>query len=770
MTLFLGACIGAPTRPLHAQQADRAATPTAGVAPADLARVSDGIGVGVADGALLGVGPRYKAAFHPHGPSVTTPLGADAPRNLPFTFELESIDVGTRRITLGGAAAPTRDGTRIEYPREGGVIERYELTRDGLEQSFVFTSLPQVDGDLVVRGLVHTELRGPVPGSHPEGLAFRAPASSDALDGGVSIGGVTGIDAGGRRVRGDLRFDGQHLDLVLPREFVAAAKLPLVLDPVIGSLSTIDSGGDFSDPDVSYDAALNGYLVTYERRWSAADSDIYGQRILSSGALAGSTLVFEGSSTVLATNPAVGNVNGSDRWLACWQQSSSIFGPWDIKAVAVDATSGTLSSVLTVTNTPFSRSETNPAVGGEKMAGLAGRDNALIVFEAREPGVLVDYVPIRVAVVNVPVVGTPSVESEVGLGVGKLPAISRSGGAPGHYLVAYSRLIVDEETIYGGVFTHLGGLIGYGPVADVTLLFPSSLHPDNATVDGDGVDFWVAYEARVSSDSSNHDIRARRMHFDAGQSELTVVGPEVIVEAAGSNDDEIEPAIAYTGLKYHIAFLDERNTEFGYELAVRELDPEDCSLCGTDFINVSPIGSMPYSPAIASQWSGIDAPNAVHDQVLVSYESVTFAPPFTGTLLARRFESVGATAASVDLGGGCAGGGTAGTLNPLAPASPDFMFTLSGASPAAALGFVNLNPGPATPFPCGTCVGRLPGTLIQRPIAAGSASAVLPIACSTSIVGTVWDYNWIVALVPTSPCPLFANVANSNVLRLTVGQ
>jgi hypothetical protein len=720
---------------------------------ADLTRATEGTGFGRGDGVLVGAGPRYKAGFGTRGPRITTPLGAKAERSLPLTFELESIHVGSTLLAVGGAVEPALAGSTVSYARGLDIAETYELRRDGLEQSFVFPSLPAVDGDLVVRGLVHTELQAAGVGSFPNGIEFRA------ATGGVSIGGVTGIDAAGRTVQGDLRYDGRHLDLVLPAAFVATAQLPLVLDPLIGSSLTVDSGADFGDPDVSYDETTDDYLVVYERQWSGTDIDVYGQRISSSGALVGAALLFETSISTLAINPSVGNVNGSDRWFVCWQDASSILGPWDITGLAVTASSGALSPTLTFASN--AASESDPDVGGEKLTGF---DNAVVVWERDGSG-------IYGATIDINATGTPTVETAftvVASSAAHKPSISKSGGSPGRYMVAYSRFFTSpapgDHDLYGAVVTYLGAVL------DTDVFLEGSVGPneDDADVDGDGTNFMLAFERQLLLNNGDHDIRCLRASFDSGTSVLSQAGATVIVEG-GLNDDEVDPAIAFTGLKYHLAFLDEKSG-FGFDLAVRELDPADCLSCGVNTSIVASATSLQLAPAIASQWNGTSSPTSTDDQVLVAWENTTLAPPFTGTILAQRIQSVGASGPTTNLGGGCAGGGTASTTGALAPGSADFTFTLSGASLAATFGLVNVNVGPAATFPCGTCAGPLPGIIIGRPVIAGASSFKLAIPCDSASIGTVWDYDWIVALVPTSPCPLFANVANSNVLRLTVGQ
>lgn len=62
------------------------------------------------------------------------------------------------------------------------------------------------------------------------------------------------------------------------------------------------------------------------------------------------------------------------------------------------------------------------------------------------------------------------------------------------------------------------------------------------------------------------------------------------------------------------------------------------------------------------------------------------------------------------------------------------------------------------------------GRGIARALVGGAAAYPSPISCSASAIGVIVDGDWIVLSVPTVPCPACANVANSNVQRLTVGE
>ena len=103
--------------------------------------LAGGAGLAVVDGALWGVGARYKVRFSPSGFELTPALGAAAPHNVPLQWHLESVGRDGARPLAQDDVVPSYDGLRVEYAR-GGVRERYDVRPDGIEQSFVLDALP----------------------------------------------------------------------------------------------------------------------------------------------------------------------------------------------------------------------------------------------------------------------------------------------------------------------------------------------------------------------------------------------------------------------------------------------------------------------------------------------------------------------------------------------------------------------------------------------------------------------------------------------------
>ena len=131
-------------------------------------------------------------------------------------MQVQSIARGSSAVWVasGPGAAPRAEGDAAVYDRAPGVAERFSVSADGVELSYVFSRPLAGEGDLVVRLRVESPLRAE-PGEHPGGVAFLGDDAS-----GVRIGGVTGIDARGATTKGTLHYRNGHLELVLPAAFV----------------------------------------------------------------------------------------------------------------------------------------------------------------------------------------------------------------------------------------------------------------------------------------------------------------------------------------------------------------------------------------------------------------------------------------------------------------------------------------------------------------------------------------------------------------------
>ena len=179
---------------------------------------------------LRGDGPAYRAWYSSAGFRFEPALGEAVASLQHLSLTVLSVQRGERTVvTMPSFVAPQPQDRTAVYAHGPGVAERYEVCEDGVALSWLFDERPEGTGDLVVRYSLQTTLPA-AERSEAGGLSFASPQY-----GGVAIGTVTGIDAAGKSVAGNLEFHDGVLELSLPAAFVDTATYPLLLDPLIGT-------------------------------------------------------------------------------------------------------------------------------------------------------------------------------------------------------------------------------------------------------------------------------------------------------------------------------------------------------------------------------------------------------------------------------------------------------------------------------------------------------------------------------------------------------
>ena len=253
------------------------------------------------DGALWAVGATWKASFD-RGGFTYVPRLTDAPHDCPVAFRVAAVTVGGESLPFATDAAPRRIGDRIVFDR-GCLQEVYDLSLDGVEQTFVVDSARR--GDVDIELAIATDL---VEDATRPGLqfacAFGAVSYSDAFV--VCDGARTPIatDCAGStlrlRVPAELRGDG-----------------PVVVDPVLGT-QTASSTGQALQPDVAFDVTNGRYLLTWEFAFSSTDHDVFCQLFDAAGLPIADTTTVIDASTANATWPRVANLDAADRFLVAF--------------------------------------------------------------------------------------------------------------------------------------------------------------------------------------------------------------------------------------------------------------------------------------------------------------------------------------------------------------------------------------------------------------------------------------------------------------------
>lgn len=721
------------------------------IAPFPAFATHDVYGVAWVDGELLAGSPTYAARFDPGAVEITAALGRTAPRIFPLRVSLSSVSRGDHELLAAAAPAPAPSlhGDSVRYHHGRGVVERYDVRADGIKQSVVFATRPAGSGDLVVSYAVATDMECE-PAERADELLFRA-----SHLGGITVGAVTGIDARGRRVRGHMSFDGERLELALPHAFVETASYPLELDPLFGP--QLNTGVSFADgaPDVAYDESSDIWGIAFEFPASATTSAVWIMRHDAvTGTRLGGTAVSTGGGN--QGRPAIASVNGADRFLIVWQDDSA--GNGDIRCRAVRATDGAMSLPVTIAGTPAT--ELAPDVGGD---AFDGPDlEALVVWEETGAG-------IQAVQVTVPVnTGDPFVTgSVVTLDPGPQstnPTISKSGGSDpgtgGRYVVAW------EATIGGTV------LIGFlGVDRDLNVLAAPSFTtggamPGDPDVDGDGTRFLLVFETLEGVAPGPSDVWCQPLEFCSGGTMLCGVPSGPVANVQG--DDERQPAVACLGPMFAVAWSD-RNplSTTDYRIHVTNVVPGTTQLCNAPAVTGVASGYLCANPGLCAKRSaGADSTEA-----LLSFEE---ANNTSGNSLLRshRYRPfTGGTVTPVNGTSGCGTGGTAGTDGPFAVGNPDFLLTLSGADPTAAVAFLLFDTIQGPISTCGPCAWINPQIVAPLiPVGAGEAEVALPLPCDAGFLGFTMDVQWLV-LTPGSvspPCPLFPYASASGAIRLVM--
>jgi len=716
------------------------------VLPAQTAvAVRDSFGVATVAGSVHGLGPDYAARFEPDGITFTPALGdrVTTPQTLRFTST--SVRRGSTTVWQRAAnTTPAIAGDTVRYQHTAELGETYEVRKDGIEQCFEFASRPAGSGDLVVCGEITTDL--PLVHAGDDGVRFER---TDA--GGVSFGAVTGIDANGATARGSLRVFGTTMELRLPAAFVDAAVYPLVLDPLIGSAFTVGNapGGADVQPAVAYDETSGRYLVVWNVDLSATVAEVRAQLVSGSGALVGAQMLLAANGDA-KDRPVVANVQFPDRFVVAYVIRTSVTSPpigtvhfEVLRAVAVTAGTGVVSTALDVAGGLFQADPSEPAIGGD-VRPSSGPPTALVAYRSMQ---LANS--IVAARVTVPNTGTPSLAGSTTLATSSNrlgdPAVSTNGGIPGRWLVAYGQSVVSSTDpltrIYGQLITAGGTLCGV-PItlrnagAGSDLRRPTIASPDAAT-------FAVAWQDAIAE-----RIELRMLVWTgscAAGSWSTGLLQYPVVQAGPASS----PALAFGKDKYLLAWS--QTVSSVAKVYVKGLAPANCASCGAELRTDTTVVAD-VTPAIASRWDGGDTAS---DEALVVWSN--------NSIKARRFEARG-TGGIQGEGGGCFISGLS-DFNTWSgrPVLGDSTFTLDLVAPSApiaalVIGFTRLD------FACGAC------TLVPALdlVLAGVSPTPVPIPCEAGLIGADLYTQWL--LVKPTDCPALPGIALSNALKFTIAE
>lgn len=214
-------------------------------------------------GALWARGADYKMSFDADGATLLPFFSSRAPRHFGIEFDLRSVTVGGIELQLATGARVERDGDTVTLDH-GRVEEQYLLEPERIEQRFVIPSLPAA-GPVVLQLDARTELAG---ASEDAGFRFSNEWGS------VTYGAATAVDAAGRTLALESRLEAGRIEITVPAEFAASARLPLVIDPLIWIYGTDVSANLAHAPDSAYDLSNGAVMHCYEVEYNATDWDV----------------------------------------------------------------------------------------------------------------------------------------------------------------------------------------------------------------------------------------------------------------------------------------------------------------------------------------------------------------------------------------------------------------------------------------------------------------------------------------------------------------
>ncbi|MBL8723395.1 MAG: hypothetical protein JNK49_05080 [Planctomycetes bacterium] len=222
-----------------------------------------------ANGPLWAIGGTWKARFDGLGFDFVPFFGSEAPQNFPLRVELQAARIGGIALPLHRGQVE-RHGAAIHTAR-GPLVEVVDTAMDQIEQSWVFAELPQR-----AAVVVDVRLAGAFAASRTErGLRF----TND--HGSVDYHGAVARDAAGKSLPLEIEWLGDAARIEIPAHFVATAQLPLVLDPVLSTNSSVAPGLPANRAQRAPDVASVGpnriACVVWSRTWSATDEDLVVQ-------------------------------------------------------------------------------------------------------------------------------------------------------------------------------------------------------------------------------------------------------------------------------------------------------------------------------------------------------------------------------------------------------------------------------------------------------------------------------------------------------------
>lgn len=721
------------------------------------------------EGTVWGLGQDYRARFDPAGFEFHPLLGKNEPVTRHLRFRLASAGRNSEVRAVADPIAGQVGELRYEFTR-GDLREIYDVRSDGLKQSFVFGSKPAGSGDLVVRGNIDTNLT--LGSANPTGIRL------DGSNGSVTIGKVVGWDATGKQVEGTLNLDGSVLEMRLPSSFVDTAVAPITVDPLLGTSNTISSGDEYR-PDVSYDATDDNWLVVWYREVSSTDVDIRGQRMASDGTTQGNGIGIRTSSAASFV-PRVANNNRRNMFVVAWQEDSGSGAiNRNIYARTVNAANGTLGTVKTIANE--GADEYAVDVGGNSGSGTTLSESRVTMAWSRASSPAAEM---RAAGVTVNSDGTLTIAHTRMLGFGGYDTqnvtISDASDATQTWWFVWDSYHIDwanntysssgPRDIYGSYTDSLlnsltgttvpivdgyddantqGGLLWYGAGGGIL---------SNPSIAGSGNEWFIAYEARPASSSSEFQVLGAAIEYAPRHS--TIDFPYNWRTIANRAGDQYRPEVAWGAESIIVSYMDNEGTSSNNPwIWEGDMDAQ----LGSSETQVSGADDCDFV-AIATKTNGGN--NVSDGEVsLIAFDRDAGA---TESVRTKRFRSDDGIVEN--LGGSCGSGDSTRAYAWCAMVGNSnhdlrIMNARGNENATLLIGFDEISSS------CGTCTLHVnPFTawgFNKSTTALGYASHNLPIPNSPALSGLSYTYQWLLNNSNSPSCAVFG-VDFTDAYRVTI--
>jgi hypothetical protein len=560
-----------------------------------------------------------------------------------WSFHFLRASAGGRVVVNAEVAWPVPPSgagtTVVEYAR-GPVSERYSLRDDGVEQVFILHE-PLGEGDVEISGRVGAGWQA--SGGCMEGdVVFAREGVPDVL-----YGAVTVIEADGHATVAPVTLAGDELRITVDGRWLANARYPVAIDPIVGQRMTIQGNDDKNvrNAAIAFDSRRNRYFVVFDRAegLSATPRDVVGILVNAAGMQAGGEIAIK-VNTYDMFNPDVAYNRVTDQYLVVYERD---WPPVDTDVEGVRVPAGTMAPEQEfLIEYGIGTDGRNPFVAANPLPGAA---SAWLVGWENEDASPPDWV------LNgslVPTIGSPL--GDVLALSGGLTGLHEdvNGDAvfnvrTGSYLVVFESENDDDRDIKGVLVNGTTGAVTAlsGPLSSANGLDDEGANPRldySLALDR----FWVQWGRQETS------IRTRLVTGGG-----TILGTD---DSPFAGDVVTEPVGVYGAAGAHLTQLSwvpnaTPSTNDDYELMLLN-DPYNSYLPGLSLLtmNTTDVGDRPihddrnsrmvYNPyygQFAAAWEHWTIPGVEQDVQAARYSSpvypiITASAHFDGDTLADR--------------------------------------------------------------------------------------------------------------------------------------